>query len=99
MYCDSGYRGFSEKALYDAVAPTYPESHFQTALDRLDKRFPGSGPLVERYDAWRRAFVIPREKVDSVVILLTEGSRKIAKGVGGRPQQGEGRIAQRVIHG
>jgi hypothetical protein len=54
------------KALYDAVAPTYPESHFQEVLDRLDQRFPGSGPLVERYDAWRRAFVIPREKLDAV---------------------------------
>jgi hypothetical protein len=54
------------KALYDAVAPTYPDSHFQDVLDRLDKRFPGSGPLAERYDAWRRAFVIPREKLDAV---------------------------------
>ena len=54
------------KALYDAVAPAYPDSHFQAVLDRLDKRFPGSGPLVQRYDAWRRAFVIPRDKVDPV---------------------------------
>jgi len=54
------------KALYDAVAPAYPDSHFQEVLDRLDTRFPGSGPLVQRYDAWRRAFVIPREKLDAV---------------------------------
>jgi hypothetical protein len=54
------------KALYDAVAPTHPESHFQEVLDRLDKRFPGSGSLVDRYEAWRRAFVIPREKLDTV---------------------------------
>jgi hypothetical protein len=54
------------KALYDAVAPAYPEAHFQAVLDRLEKRFPGSGPLVQRYDAWRRAFVIPREKLDAV---------------------------------
>ena len=54
------------KALYDAVAPTYPESHFQAVLDRLEKRFPGSGSLVERYDAWRRAFLIPRDKLDGV---------------------------------
>ena len=54
------------KALYDAVAPTYPDSHFQAVLDRLEKRFPGIGSLVERYDAWRRAFVIPREKLDTV---------------------------------
>jgi hypothetical protein len=54
------------QALYDAVAPTYPDSHFQVVLDRLEKRFPGSGSLVERYDAWRRAFLIPREKLDTV---------------------------------
>ncbi|HTM24958.1 MAG TPA: hypothetical protein VL225_07175 [Vicinamibacterales bacterium] len=54
------------KALYDAVAPTYSDAHFQEVLDRLDRRFPGSGPLVERYDAWRRAFVIPRDKLDAV---------------------------------
>jgi hypothetical protein len=54
------------QALYDAVAPAHPDSHFQEVLDRLDKRFPGAGPLVERYDAWRRAFVIPRERVDPV---------------------------------
>ena len=34
------------KALYDAVAPTLPESHFQKILDQLEKAFPGSGPLV-----------------------------------------------------
>jgi hypothetical protein len=54
------------KALYDAVAPTYADEHFQEVLDRLDKRFPGSGSLVDRYDAWRRAFLIPRDKLDTV---------------------------------
>src|ERR1043165_8799422 len=54
------------KALYDAVAPTYTEAHFQQVLDRLDTRFPGSGPLVARCDAWRKAFIVPREKVDAV---------------------------------
>jgi hypothetical protein len=54
------------KALYDAVAPTYPDSHFQDVLDRLEKRFPGSGSLVDRYDAWRRAFLIPRDRLDTV---------------------------------
>jgi len=63
------------KALYDAVAPSYPESHFQQVLDRLEKRFPGSGPLVERYDAWRRAFVIPREKLDTVFKAAIDACR------------------------
>ncbi len=54
------------KALYDAVAPTHPASHFQQLLDTLEKRFPGQGTLAARYDAWRRPFVIPREKLDAV---------------------------------
>ena len=54
------------KALYDAVAPTHPASHFQQLLDTLDKRFPGPGTLAARYDAWRKPFVIPREKLDAV---------------------------------
>jgi hypothetical protein len=64
------------QALYDAVAPTYPASQFQAVLDRLEKRFPGSGPLVERYDAWRRAFLIPREKLDTVFQAAIGGCRE-----------------------
>ncbi len=54
------------KALYDAVAPTHPAAHYQQLLDVLEKRFPGPGTLAARYDAWRRPFVIPREKLDAV---------------------------------
>jgi hypothetical protein len=62
-------------ALYDAVAPTYPESHFAEVLERLDERFPGSGPLVERYDAWRRGFIIPHEKLDAVFTTAVSACR------------------------
>jgi hypothetical protein len=54
------------KALYDAVAPTLPEAHFQEVLAALEKRFPGSGPLVERYETYRQAFVIPKDRLDRV---------------------------------
>jgi len=64
------------RALYDAVAPAYPDSHFQAVLDRLDKRFPGGGSLVERYDAWRRAFLIPREKLDTVFTAAVGACRE-----------------------
>jgi hypothetical protein len=64
------------KALYDAVAPTLPESHFQAILDRLEKRFPGSGPLVQRYDAFRAAFVIPGPKLDAVFQRAIEACRE-----------------------
>jgi hypothetical protein len=64
------------RALYDAVAPTLPDSHFQKMLDTLDRRFPGNGPLVERYDAWRRRFVIPREKLDLVFQRAIQACRE-----------------------
>jgi hypothetical protein len=63
------------RALYDAVAPTFPESHFQRILDQLERRFPGSGPLVERYDAYRRRFVIPPARLDAVFQHAIEACR------------------------
>ncbi len=54
------------RALYDAVAPALPEAHFDDILERLEKRFPGKAPLVERYQAFRRAFVIPPARLDRV---------------------------------
>jgi len=64
------------KALYDTVAPTYPESHFQKILDQLEKRFPGSGPLVDRYAAYRKAFIIPRDKLDAVFQRAIQAGRE-----------------------
>jgi hypothetical protein len=64
------------KALYDAVAPTHPESYFQSILDGLDKRFPGEGPLVTRYEAYRKTFVIPRERQDAVFQAAIKACRE-----------------------
>ena len=63
------------KALYDAVAPTYPESHFQEVLDKLEARFPGTGSLVARYEAYRQKFVIPRERLDFVFQTAIQACR------------------------
>jgi hypothetical protein len=54
------------KALYDAVAPTHGDAHFQRVIDTLARLLPGSGSVPERMEAFRRAFVIPREKLDAV---------------------------------
>ena len=68
------------KALYDGVAPTYPESHFKEILTALEKRFPGEGALVARYDAWRRPFVIPKDRLDAVFqIAIKAGRERTAK--------------------
>jgi hypothetical protein len=57
------------RALYDAVAPTLTEDHFRAIRDELDSVLPGAGgaaPLVARYEAWRKDFTIPKDKVDPV---------------------------------
>jgi hypothetical protein len=54
------------KALYDAVAPTHPDEHYQVLLDELDPLLPGEGGLLERYTAYRDRFVIPRDRLDAV---------------------------------
>jgi hypothetical protein len=64
------------RALYDAVAPTLPESHFQEILGKLEKEFPGSGPLLARYERFRSGFVVPRDKLDAVFQAAIRGCRE-----------------------
>lgn len=63
------------KALYDAVAPRRSEAGFETVLATLDRELPGAGPLAARLDAFRKDFVIPREKLDEVFRAAIDGCR------------------------
>ncbi len=69
------------RALYDAVAPTFPDSHFDQIIAQLDAKIPGKGPsrtggsLWERYEMWRKPFVIPKEKLDTVFQLAIKECR------------------------
>jgi len=54
------------KALYDAVAPTYPDSHFDEIIKKLEAKIPGKGELWQRYEEWRKPFMIPKDKLDAV---------------------------------
>ena len=53
-------------ALYDAVAPSHPESYFEETLARLAGALPGEGALADRYTAFRDDFVIPPDRLDQV---------------------------------
>jgi hypothetical protein len=69
------------RALYDAVAPTFQDSHFDQIIAQLEKKIPGtnrqsgSDPLWERYEEWRKPFVIPKEKLDAVFQLAIKECR------------------------
>ena len=63
------------KALYDAVAPTHTEAEFASVLAELEKKLPGSGPLIQRYDEFRKQFIIPKERLDVVFKAAIDGCR------------------------
>ena len=75
---NGGHLKFDEEsqALYDATASTFPESHFQEILARLEPKLPGEGSLSQRYENWRRAFVIPKDKLDPVFHLAIKACRE-----------------------
>lgn len=54
------------KAYYDVSPPTFPESHFQNIIAELDSIVPGTGPLSERIEKFRKQFAIPSERLDTV---------------------------------
>jgi hypothetical protein len=54
------------QALYDTVAPTYGEEHFQKLNAAIDAEVPGHGALAARVEAFRMQFAIPRERLDAV---------------------------------
>src|SRR6059036_1347309 len=64
------------QALYDAVAPKFSDSHFQEILAKLEPKLPGEGPLLQRYENWRRAFVIPKDKLDTLFQLAIKACRE-----------------------
>ncbi len=63
------------KALYDAVAPMHTEAEFAGVLGELDAKLPGKGPLVERYDEFRKQFIIQGDRLDAVFKAAIDGCR------------------------
>ncbi len=70
------------RALYDAVAPTYPAEHFQKLIDEIEatgalqpKDASDHRTLAQRYADWRKAFIIPKDKLDAVFQLAIKECR------------------------
>ena len=60
---------FDEEArlLYDADPPRHDEAHFAALVARLDTVLPpGAGTVADRVERYRRRFVIPPERLDTV---------------------------------
>jgi hypothetical protein len=63
------------EALYDAVAPTHTEQEFESVLAELERQLPGSGTLLERYEAFRDRFEIPKDRLAAVFAAAIDGCR------------------------
>lgn len=64
------------RALYDAEVPRVPEAEFRQVLARLEALLPGTDPLPQRVDRFRRQFVIPRERLDTVFRTAVAEARR-----------------------
>lgn len=64
------------KALYDAEVTSYDSSHYQSILDEIDKLLPGNGSVTERWQEYKKQFIIPNEKLDAVFQAAIEECRK-----------------------
>ncbi|HNL27942.1 MAG TPA: hypothetical protein PKO47_14215, partial [bacterium] len=65
------------RLLYDAVAPTYDSTHFRAILTELEQKMPGHGNLTDRLEEFRKAFIIPKDKLDAVFqAAIKEGRRR-----------------------
>jgi hypothetical protein len=63
------------KALYDAVAPTHSATDFTKVLNELEAKLPGAGTVLEKYDAYRNRFVIPKNRLDATFKAAIDGCR------------------------
>lgn len=72
------YQAFDEesKDLFGVIAPSYPESHYQKLVARLDSLLPGSGSINSRFEKLANQFIIPKAKVDTVFKTAIAEARK-----------------------
>jgi hypothetical protein len=54
------------KNLYDAEAPVHSNGYFSSLINELDKIVPGKGNLSERLSEFRKSFIIPENKIDTI---------------------------------
>jgi hypothetical protein len=64
------------KALYDAVAPRFKTSYYDSLLSVLDSMLPGDGTIDERLSSLRNRFLVARDKIDPVIHAALSECRK-----------------------
>ena len=69
------------------VRPAFvPEDVFEDAHRRLDEVLPGSGPLGDRYVAWREAQAVPADRLEAAIASLADDFRERTDRLFGLPE-------------
>lgn len=63
--------------LFGVIAPHYEEDHFADLTAELEALVPGETPLAERLEAFREQFVIPPEKLETVISAAMAECRRL----------------------
>ena len=64
------------KLLFDAVAPTFEQAHFEGILAQIDALLPGDAPLPDRVTAFREQFIIPPDRLSEVFEAAMDECRR-----------------------
>lgn len=65
------------RILYDGVAPVHSESEFIRLIDTLNSALPGEGELWQRYQNFRKPFIVPQDRLRQVFeAALKEAQRR-----------------------
>jgi hypothetical protein len=75
------YESFDDesKQLFGVVAPEYNEDYFKAYIDQLDSILPGHGNVNDRFQKLARKFVIPKDKLETVMNAAIAEARKRTK--------------------
>jgi len=65
--------------LFGVQPPTYGEEHFRSLLQQLETILPGEGPVVSRFQNLANRFIIPKEKLDTIIKTTIAESKKRTK--------------------
>lgn len=73
------------EACYGVRPQRVPEDAFAEAHARLDAVVPGTGPLAERYVAWRESQAVPPRRLEAAIASLAEDLRERTRSMFGLP--------------
>lgn len=64
------------KELFGVAPPLYSEEHFRSLLQQLESILPGKGSVFKRFQSLSNRFIVPKEKLDTVIKTTIAESKK-----------------------